>query len=178
MKFFFDFLPVILFFVTFKLYGIYIATTTAIAASIIQVIYLYLSNKKVGKAPIITMLLLVVMGGATIYFQDEIFIKWKPSVLNWLLAMTFLLSFWLGKGNMCKRLMGGKINLPDNVWCKLNWAWVFFFIISGLLNIFVAYNYSLNFWVNFKLFGLIGMTLLFVIAQVFYLRAYLKDFKN
>lgn len=174
MKFFFEFLPILLFFVAFKFYDIYVATAVAIFASVVQVVFLYAKNRTVEKGPLITMVLLVVMGGATIIFHDDTFIKWKPSVLNWIFGLVFIGSFWVGKTNMCQKLMGKQIDLPNAVWANLNWAWGIFFIFSGFLNIFVAYNYDLDTWVNFKLFGLLGLTLLFIIAQGVYLNKYIK----
>jgi intracellular septation protein len=175
MKFFFEFLPILLFFVAYKFYDIYVATAVAIFASVVQVVFLFFKNKKVEKGPLITMALLIVMGGATIYFRNPDFIKWKPSVLNWIFGLIFIGSFWVGKENMCQKLMGKQIELPTHIWVNLNWAWGIFFIFSGCLNIFVAYNYDLDTWVNFKLFGLLGLTLLFIIAQGIYLNKYIKQ---
>ncbi|SFV65925.1 Intracellular septation protein IspA [hydrothermal vent metagenome] len=175
MKFFFEFLPILLFFIAYKTYDIFIATAVAIIASIGQVLFLWIKDKKVENGPLITMVLLIVMGGATIYFHDEAFIKWKVSVINWLFGGVFIASSWIGKENMCQKLMGKSIELPKEVWHKLNLTWGLFFMFSGFLNIFIAFTYDLDTWVNFKLFGLMGLTIIFIIGQAIFLRKYIKE---
>ena len=118
--------------------------------------------------------LVVIFGGITLLFRNELFIKWKPTVLNWAFAIAFLGSHFFGRQNFTERIFSAaKIEVPKNVWVKLNIAWAIFFFISGALNIFVAYTFSTDTWVNFKLFGLFGLTFLFAIGQAFYLRNFL-----
>ncbi|MGE4500599.1 MAG: septation protein A [Hydrogenovibrio sp.] len=175
MKLLFDLFPVILFFIAFKLYGIYVATAVAIVASILQVAYVYAKNKRVEKMHIITLALIVILGGATLIFQDEAFIKWKPTVVNWGFALVFLGSHFIGEKPIIRRMMDQAISLPDRVWLNLSYMWIVFFIFSGVANIYVAYQYDTDTWVNFKLFGLMGLTLVFIIIQGIYISRYIKE---
>lgn len=175
MKLLFDLFPVILFFIAFKLYGIYVATAVAIVASILQVAYVYAKNKRVEKMHIITLALIIILGGATLIFQDEAFIKWKPTVVNWGFALIFLGSHFIGQKPIIRRMMDQAISLPDRVWLNLSYMWIVFFIFSGIANIYVAYQYDTDTWVNFKLFGLMGLTLVFIIVQGIYISRYIKE---
>ncbi|KUJ75302.1 septation protein A [Thiomicrospira sp. XS5] len=175
MKLLFDLFPVILFFIAFKLYGIYVATAVAIVASILQVAYVYAKNKRVEKMHIITLALIVILGGATLIFQDEAFIKWKPTVVNWGFALVFLGSHYIGQKPIIRRMMDQAISLPERVWLNLSYMWIVFFIFSGIANIYVAYQYDTDTWVNFKLFGLMGLTLVFIIIQGIYISRYIKE---
>ena len=175
-----DFFPVILFFVVYKFYdnptdGIIAATGAAIVASVIQVAYTRLRYGKVENMHLVTLALIVVLGGLTIAFRDETFIKWKPSVVNWAFAVVFAGAHFVGKKNLVQRMMDGAISLPAKVWVNLNWAWVIFFIVSGLLNIYVAYSFDTDTWVNFKLFGLLGLTIVFIIGQSLILAKYMRS---
>ena len=179
MKLLFDFFPVVLFFITFKLYddpkqGILAATAVIIVATIVQVGISWLRNRRVEKLHLITLVLIVVFGGITLALENEIFIKWKPTVVNWLFAVVFLGSQYLGKKNLIRRLMDANIDLPDPIWSRLNLGWVVFFALMGVLNLYVVYNFDTATWVDFKLFGLLGLTLLFVIGQGFYLVRHIK----
>jgi len=174
MKLLFDFFPILLFFIAFKVYGIYVATAVAIVASIAQVAYVYFKNKRVEKMHLITLALIVILGGATLIFQDEAFIKWKPTVVNWGFALVFLGSHFIGKKPIIRRMMDQAISLPSDVWIKLSYMCVLFFIFSGAMNIYVAYQYDTDTWVNFKLFGLMGLTFLFILLQGVYISRYLK----
>lgn len=178
MKLLFDLFPVILFFIAYKLYGIYTATVVAIAASVLQVAYVYIKNKKVEKMHLITLGLIVVLGGATLILQDEAFIKWKPTVVNWGFAIVFFGSHFIGKKPIIRRMMDQAIALPDHAWNVLSNMWILFFIFSGIVNIYVAYNYDTDTWVNFKLFGLMGLTIAFIIAQGFYISRYMQDMEE
>lgn len=169
MQMLFEFLPIILFFIAFKLKGIFVATAVAMAASAIQVIYTYVRHHKVDKMQVATFFIIMILGGATLVLHDETFVKWKPTAVNWVFALVFLASQFIGRKTMVQRMMEKAISVPDAIWTRLNLAWVAFFIVSGAANIYVAYNYSDNTWVNFKLFGLMGLTILFVIAQTIYL---------
>lgn len=175
MKFLFDLFPVILFFIAFKIYGIYVATAVAIVASIAQVAFVYAKHKKVENIHLITLALIVVLGGMTLIFQDETFIMWKPTIVNWGFALVFLGSHFIGKKPIIRRMMDNALTLPDEVWVKLSYMWIVFFILSGFVNIYVAYNYDTDTWVNFKLFGLMGMTLVFILIQGLYISRYMND---
>lgn len=173
MKFLTDLLPVIVFFVAYQLYDIYIATIGAILASVAQVAYLKLRHNKVEAMHWATLGLLMVFGGMTLALHDPLFIKWKPTIVNWLFAAAFLLSHQFMDRGLLQRMMDHAISLPDPVWMKLNMAWVVFFVSVGLLNLYVAYGFSEQVWVNFKLFGLLSLTLLFMLAQGVYLSRHL-----
>ena len=175
-----DFFPVLLFFIVYKSYddpteGIIAATAVAIVASIVQVAYTRFKYGRVENMHLITLALIVVLGGATILLRDEMFIKWKPSVVNWLFAAVFLGSQFIGSKNIVRRMMDKAVTLEDVIWTRLNLAWAGFFVFAGLLNVYVVYNYDTDTWVNFKLFGLLGLTVAFVIAQSFYLMRHIKE---
>ena len=179
-KLLFDFFPVILFFVTFKFYedptkGIIAGTAVAIAATVVQVTYSRLRHGKVERMHLITLALLVVLGGATIVLQDEIFIKWKPTVVNWLFGIVFLGSQFIGKKSIVQRMMEKSVTLPGPIWFRLNMAWVAFFFVLGIINLYVVYHFDTDTWVNFKLFGMLGLTLVFVLVQSFYLMRHVVD---
>jgi len=174
MKFLFDFFPILLFFVAYKTHGIYAATVVAIVASFIQVGYAWLKHRKVETMHWITLALIVVFGGATLLLQDELFIKWKPTVLNWLFGLVFLASQYIGQKTIIQRMMGASITLPNEIWTRLNFSWVMFFISVGFINLYVVYNFDTDTWVNFKLFGMLGLTILFVLLQGLYLTRFLK----
>ncbi len=175
MKFITDLFPVILFFIAYQLYGIYTATAVAIAASFVQVALGWIRHRQVPKMHWITLGLLVVFGGLTLILRDPLFIKWKPTVVNWLFGIAFLGSQFIGERPLVERMMSQSVSLPANIWRRLNIAWVLFFFLMGIVNIYVAYNYSEETWVNFKLFGLMGMTIVFVILQAFYLARFMTD---
>lgn len=174
MKLLYDFFPIIIFFVIFKIWGIYAATVSAIVVSALQVLFYYLKHKSFEKMQVITLILIAVLGGATLAFHDPMFIKWKVSVINWGFGLVFLGSQFIGKKNLVERMLDEKIQLPHTVWRNLNLAWVIYFIVLGCVNIFVVYHFSTNAWVNFKLFGVLGLTLIFVILQSIYLAKHLK----
>jgi intracellular septation protein len=175
MKFLFDIFPVVVFFVVFKLYGIYPATAAAIAATIVQVAWSWWRHRKVDNMLWITLGIIVVFGGATLLLQDETFIKWKPTVLYWLFAAVLLGSQLLFGKNLIRSMMGQQIALPDAVWSKVNASWIAFFAAMGLLNLFVAYRFSTDIWVNFKLFGGMGLLLLFAFAQALFLSRHMQQ---
>lgn len=175
MKLLFDLFPVILFFIAFKTYDIYIATAVAIAASVIQISFVYFKNKKIDKMHIITLSLIIILGGATLILHDETFIKWKPSIVNWGFALAFFASHFIGKKPIIRRMLDETIQLPSHAWNMLSNMWIVFFIFSGVANIYVAYNYDTDTWVNFKLFGLMGLTLVFIIIQGIYISRFFKN---
>lgn len=174
MKLFLDFLPVLAFFVVYKLADIYAATAAAIVASIGVVAWTWWREHRVEKMALVTAGLVVVLGGATLLLHDDTFILWKPTAVNWLFAAAFLGSQYLGGGKpLVRRALGAQIELPDAVWRRLNLAWVGFFAASGALNLVVAFNFDRDTWVDFKLFGLLGLTLAFVFAQGWWLARHL-----
>lgn len=179
MKILFDLFPVILFFIAYKMYDIYVATGVAIIATLVQVGYLYARHKRVEKIHLITLALIVILGGATILLQNEAFIAWKPTIVNWGFAAVFLASHYVfGSRPIVRRMMESLIQLPDQVWVKLSYMWIAFFIVSGLINLWVYYNFSLDAWVNFKLFGLMGMTFAFILIQGVYISRYTQEDKS
>ena len=175
MKFLFDLLPVILFFVVFKFAGIYAATAVAIAATITQVGWLKLRRRKVDTTMWVSLAIIVVFGGATLLLQDETFIKWKPTVLYWLFGSALLASQLLFRKNLIRSMMSEQIVLPELVWNRLNWSWIGFFGFMGAANLYVAYNFSTDAWVNFKLFGGMGLMLVFIVLQALYMSRYLQE---
>ena len=174
MKILADLFPVILFFIAYQLFDIYIATQVAIAAAAVQVVYNRLRYGKVETMHWVTLGLLVLFGGLTLALRDPTFIKWKPTVVNWLFAAAFLLSQLFMKRSLLRRMMDHAVNMPDTAWLRLNTAWVAFFAAMGVLNLYIAYNFSEAVWVNFKLFGFLGLTLVFMLAQGFYLARFVE----
>ncbi len=176
MKILFDFLPIIIFFGVYKYTGdIIIATAVLIPATLLQVAYSWVKTKTVEKMHIISLVLVVLLGGATVLFGDGDFIKWKPTIVNALFALAFFGSQFIGEKNIIQRMMGDKLELPFKVWRTLNLAWVGFFIVSAITNLYVAFQFSEEIWVNFKLFGLLGMTVVFIILQGIYLSSHLQN---
>lgn len=175
MKILFDFLPIIVFFVVYKMTSnIILATAVLIPATILQVAYTWFRHKTVEKMHLVSLALVIVLGGATVLLGNSEFIKWKPTVVNGLFALAFLGSQFIGERNIIERMMADKIELPTKVWRTLNLAWVAFFIFSGATNLYVAFSYSESIWVDFKLFGLLGMTIVFIILQGIYLSSQIQ----
>ena len=175
MKFLFDLFPVILFFVAYKLADIYVATGVAIAATFAQVGWLKLRGRKVDTMLWASLAIIVVFGGATLLLHDETFIKWKPTILYWLFAAVLAGGELFLRRNLIRSLLGGQLQLPDHAWRTLNRSWAGFFAFMGAANLFVAYNFSTDAWVNFKLFGGIGLMVLFVLAQSMFLAKYVEE---
>ena len=174
MKLLFDFFPVVLFFVVYKMQddphqGFMYATAAIIVATAVQVAVMWFRERRVEKMHIAVLAIVVVFGGITLALDDPIFLKWKPTIVNWLFAVVFLGSQFIGAKNVVRRLMESKVQLPDPVWTRLNTSWVLFFVFCGALNLFVVYNFDTDTWVDFKLFGLMGITLVFVLGQGFYM---------
>ena len=187
MKLFYDFFPVLVFFIVYKLSNIYTATGALIIASAIQIGYLWLRKKRVEPMYLITFLLVLVFGGITIMLHDAMYLKWKVSIVNWLFGFAFLVSQFFGRKTLVQFLFEsstdhhGKhpaIDLPKTVWGKLNLIWTLYFLMIGFINIYVAYRFSTAIWVDFKVFGMIGLTLLFVLAQTAYLYKHIQSNKN
>ncbi|MBA3031602.1 MAG: septation protein A [Gammaproteobacteria bacterium] len=175
MKFFFDLFPVILFFVAYKLADIYTATTVAILATAGQVAWAYFRHGKVDKMLWAGFGLISVFGGITLLLHDPTYIKWKPTVLYWLFAGTLLGSALFFRKNLLRAMLANKITMPDLLWGRLNMAWVAFFVAMGVLNLYVAFNYSEADWVNFKLFGATGLTFTFIFAQGLMLSRFIEE---
>lgn len=197
MKLLIDFLPIVIFFIVYKMApqcieaispllnaeqiqqltdmpAIVLATAVLIPATMLQILYTRITTGKIETMHLVTLGLVVVMGGATVILQDKTFIQWKPTVVNWLFAAAFLGSSFIGEKTILQRMMGQNLSLPTPAWKNLNYAWVAFFTFSGIANLYVAYNFSEDIWVNFKLFGLLGLTILFIIAQSFYLYRFMN----
>jgi len=175
MKFLFDLFPVILFFVAFKFFGIYTATAVAIAATFAQIGWVWHRHRKVDHMLWVSLGVIVVFGGATLLLHDETFIKWKPTVLYWLFGAALLIADFGFRRNLIRAMMEKQMALPDIVWRKLLLSWVGFFAVMGALNLYVAFNYSTDAWVNFKLFGGMGLMLVFVVLQALMLAKYVDS---
>ena len=169
MKLLFDFFPILLFFICFKLYGIYTATAVAMIASVAQVLFFRFKYQRYEKMHLISLTLILLLGGATLFFHDPWFIKWKPTGIYWLTALILLGSRVFAEKTLTQKMMESNISLPTPIWYKLNYAWAVFFVLMGILNLYVAYHYTTDTWVNFKLFGGVGLTVIFVILQAIYL---------
>ena len=202
-KFLFDLFPVIIFFIAYKLGdaypeatrqilqqiglpqatginekpGIYLATFVAIIASAAQILWVKLSGKKVETMLWVSMGIILVFGGATLWLHDENFIKWKPTVLYWLTGGAIFVAA-LFRRNLIRGLMGAQLELPEAVWSRLNLSWGAFFIVIGFVNLWVAFSFSTSDWVNFKLFGLMGMMLIFMVGQGLLLTKYMDKEEN
>ncbi|WP_394809516.1 septation protein A [Nitrosomonas sp.] len=174
-KFLFDLFPVILFFLAFKLYDIFVATAVAIVAAIVQIGWLWFRRRQVDKMMWINLAIIVIFGGATLVSQDETFIKWKPTVLYWLIAAVLLVSNLIFRRNLIQAMLEKQIVVPLFVWNRLNLSWVGFFLAMGCINLYVAFSFSVDTWVTFKLFGATGLMLVFIIVQMMMLGKYLKD---
>ena len=188
MKQFIDFIPLLLFFIVYKLEpravefaghafelgGIFSATKVLIISSVIVYGALYLTQRKLEKSQWLTLAACLVFGSLTLAFHSETFLKWKAPAVNWLFALAFAGSHFIGDRVLIKRMMGHALQLPDPIWLRLNVAWIVFFIFCGAANLFVAFTYQ-DFWVDFKVFGSLGMTLLFLVGQGIYLSRHLND---
>ena len=202
MKILFDLLPVILFFATYKIAGghetaahawlsgwlgdgippaqapILIATVVTIAVTALQIAWTAWRHRKVDKMMWFSLALIVVLGGATLLFRNPDFVKWKPTALYWVFAVILAATPLLTRKNLIRSMLEAQIKLPDPIWARLNVAWAVFFALMGALNLFVAYRFSEGAWVNFKLFGIMGMMFVFVFAQVFYLSRHMEEEKT
>lgn len=182
MKFLFDLFPVIVFFVAFKTYGIYVATAASIAAAMVQVGWFWLRHRRFERMHLITLAVLVVLGGLTLALRDDTFIKWKPTIVNWAFAALLLGSHVIGRKPMFERMLSAQMTLPADVWRRMNFSWAIFFLAMGALNVYVAFYYGLDLtkeardaiWVDFKVFGLLGLTLAFTVLQAVFLAKHLN----
>ena len=175
MKLLFDVFPVILFFAAFKVYDIYVATAVAIGATFAQIVWVWFRHRKVDKMLWVSLVVITLFGGATLLFKDDTFIKWKPTVLYWLFASVLAVAALGFRKNLVRSMMEHQVTLPNEVWTRLLASWIAFFSVMGVLNLYVAYNYSLEAWVNFKMFGGIGLMLAFVLLQAVMLAKHVQD---
>jgi len=175
MKQLFEFIPILLFFIAFKLYDFYVATEVVIVATVLQVAYAWIKYRKVETMQWITLGLILVMGGATLYLRDEQFLKWKLSIIEWLFGVAFLGSQFIGKKPFIERMLSASLTLPDAIWKRLNTLWGCFFISVGFINLYVMYNYNTEDWVTFKTFGVPGLMVIFIVLQMAFLYKYIPD---
>ncbi|PHY82705.1 septation protein A [Serratia marcescens] len=169
MKQFLDFLPLIVFFAFYKLYDIYVASGALIVATALALVFTWVKYRKVEKMTLITFLMVLVFGTLTLVFHNDLFIKWKVTVIYALFALALLISQWVLKKPLVQRMLGKELTLPDKVWCNLNLAWALFFLACGLANIYVAFWLPQSVWVNFKVFGLTVLTLVFTLLSGIYI---------
>jgi intracellular septation protein len=172
MQFLADYFPLILFFVAFKLRGIFVATGVAIAASIVQIAYFRWRRGKVAAVHWMSFAIIAVFGGATLLLHDETFIKWKPTVLYWLFALVLATGRVAFHKNLIAALLKD-LTLPDAVWSRLTWAWVVFLAAMGVANLYVAAHFTTDAWVNFKVWGGIGLFMLAAVGTVASVARYL-----
>lgn len=177
MKWLFDVFPLVLFFVAWSVYDIFVATAAAIAATVVQVAWMWLRHRRVDNMLWMTLAVMVVFGGATLAFRDATFIKLKPTVLYWAFAAALAGAPAVIGKNLIRAMMEKSISLPDAIWGRLNASWIAFFLVMGILNLYVAYTFSEAAWVNFKVFGGIGLMLAFIVLQALMLAPYIEDKK-
>ncbi|WP_330981916.1 MULTISPECIES: septation protein A [Enterobacterales] len=179
MKQFLDFLPLVVFFVFYKLFDIFVATKSLIIATAVVLIFCWIRYRKVEKMALITFVLVAVFGGLTLYFNNSEFIKWKVTVIYALFACALLISQWVMKKPLIQRMLGKELTLPQFVWSRLNIAWAMFFILCGLANIYIAFWLPENIWIDFKVFGLTALTLVFTLLSGIYIYRHMpQDEKN
>ncbi|PQJ67324.1 septation protein A [Photobacterium angustum] len=177
MKQLIDFIPLIIFFILFKTSGIFIATGALIAATAVQVALTWFIYKKVEKMQLVTFVLVAVFGGLTIFLHDENFIKWKVTIIYAIFALALLISQFMGKP-LIKSMLGKEITLPESIWLRINLAWSVFFVVCAIVNIYIAFNFPLDIWVDFKVFGLLALTLLFTFLTGGYIYRHLPKSDN
>ena len=178
MKLLLDCFPILLFFGAFKIWGIFVATTVAIVATLLQLAWMRYSTGRTEPMQWLSLGVIVVFGGATLIAQDETFIKWKPTVLYWAMGGALLVGQVFFRRNWLQSLMKSQMALPDHAWRVMLWSWCGFFAVMGVLNIWVAYHFDTDTWVNFKLFGGMGLMLVFVLAQAMYLGRFMDKGDN
>lgn len=169
MKFFIDLLPVVIFFIVYKYTDIFFATFSAIIVSILLAISTYLIKKKIEKMVLFNTLLITILGGLTILLKDNTFIMWKPTAIYWLFALVLIVSQFLFKKNLMKQMLGKQVNLQDRAWNHISTNVIIFLIGIGILNLYVAFNFDENTWVNFKLFGITFLLFIFMIYLALYI---------
>ena len=175
MKFFFDLFPLLVFFIVFKFWGIFTATATAMGATVLQIIWVAVRKRRVDTMLWVNLMVIILFGGATLTFHNEAFIKWKPTVLYWVFASAMLVAQLSFRKNALKGMLNHKIDLPEKIWQQLNLAWSLFLAVLGALNLVIAYYFSTEMWVNFKLFGSSVLMLIFIVAQGVWLAKYIQE---
>jgi intracellular septation protein len=173
MKLFFDFVPIFVFFIAYKFFGIFVATTVAILCSFIQLAFYWFKFRRIETMTLVSCIIITVLGGFTLLLHNVMFIKWKPTILYFVFALALLLSGFFTKQSLLQRMLGKTLKLPAALWKRLNYIWVSFFMLLAALNLYVVYNFSTSTWVNFKLFGIMGLTLLFLLAQGIYIAKFI-----
>lgn len=174
MKLLFDFFPIFVFFLVFKFWGIYTATAAFLVATCVQMGAYWFLHRRFEKMHVITFFLGMILGGATLMLHDVMFIKWKPTAIYWGFALVVFFTHFFSRKTIIQSMMESNISLPDKIWKTLNLSWGIFFIVIGIVNLYVVYHYDTNTWVDFKLFGLLGFTLLFVTIQGIYLSRHIR----
>lgn len=175
MKLLFDFFPIILFFVSYKLFhhDIFIATAVVIIVSMIQVLIYWLKYRRVETLLLTNCILILLFGGTTLLLHQEIYVKWKASVIYWLYALALIASQYFGTKPLIQRALEANLSLPNLIWRRVNWICAAYFASIGFINLFVVYHFSTDAWVNFKLFGILGLTIVFFLGLSLYLSRYL-----
>ncbi|GAK27041.1 MULTISPECIES: septation protein A [Serratia] len=175
MKQFLDFLPLIVFFAFYKLYDIYVASGALIVATALALVFTWFKYRKIEKMTLITFLMVLVFGTLTLVFHNDLFIKWKVTIIYTLFALALLISQLVLKKPLVQRMLGKELTLPDKVWNNLNLAWAVFFLVCGLANIYVAFWLPQSVWVNFKVFGLTALTLVFTLLSGVYIYRHMPE---
>ena len=175
MDFLIDFVPALAFLLTFKVWGIFVATQIAMGAAVLQLIASRWRYGKIKAMHLFTFVIIIVFGGLTLFFRDEMFVKWKPTILNWSFALVFLFAPLLFKRNLLRTMLGDKIKLPDFAWGRLNWMWIAYFAAIGAVNLYVAYNFPTDTWVNFRFYGLYSALIGFMVLQGLYLYKHMEE---
>jgi len=175
MKQFLDFLPLIVFFAFYKLYDIYVASGALIVATALALVFTWFKYRKIEKMTLITVLMVLVFGTLTLVFHNDLFIKWKVTIIYTLFALALLISQLVLKKPLVQRMLGKELTLPDKVWNNLNLAWAVFFLVCGLANIYVAFWLPQSVWVNFKVFGLTALTLVFTLLSGIYIYRHMPE---
>jgi intracellular septation protein len=173
MKALLDFIPILLFFGAYKLYDIYVATAVLMAATVVQTALVYVIDRKVTMMQKITLAMILVFGALTLWLQDERFIKWKPTVLYFAIAVALAVAVWTFKKSFLKLMLGAQLELPDRVWMRLNVAWILYCLFMAVINGYVAAFFTTEAWVNFKIWGYV-FPILFLVGQGFYIAPHLK----
>jgi len=174
MQLLIDYIPIVIFFGAYFYKDIFFATGILMIVMPIVLLLQWITTRKLNKIYLASTVLVLLLGSATLFYRNPTFVYWKPTVLNWAIAAVFLGSQWIGEKTIVQRMLGGAADLAHEQWVRLNQIWVTFFIIVGAINLYVAYSFSEAFWVKFKLFGMLGLTLLFVIIQSIWLMAATK----
>lgn len=180
MKLFIDFFPALAFLIALFIpqngqESIYFATKVLIAATALQLAASWLITRRVERQYLIILVVVVVLGAATLLLQDERFIKWKPTIVFWIFSVICLASEFIGSKNIARRFLGSMFDAPDIIWFRVNLSFILFFLVLGLINLFVAYNFDTETWAFFKVFGFMGINFIFILALVLYLSRYMIE---